>query len=463
MFKKISRFIISGLSFFNFKSIISIVFCFTISNFKFPTALARSVVWELPISVISLTFLSANVYSSASPVDLLQEALEFFMDEKYEESIEIFQRILRIDKSHEIAKKGLRNAQKKRQIQIEKIREKEGPALKSAKKHMKRKEWVDAIDRLNEVLERVPDHPQAVSMMKKIRAFNAKKFKKSNSLSSDWYFAQGVLSYIDGDWFKAANSWEQVYIFNPDMVSLAAKIEMAKTKLSVQQQKEKIVLFQTVAWDHLKKGQYQEAIGSWEEVLALEAHNAEAREGIRQAKQAAKQAWRKNMQERIEKLSAQAMDAYIDRKYKKSLKIWKKVLSLDPGNSLGVEYVKRIQKRRMTSETYNYKEYEVGAPIESGYEKALVFIEKKKYIEAIEYLERHLSKHPDDEKAQSALDKTRAEQNAVSEKCYKDGLVAYSQGHKSVAIQYWQDALKVNHEFQRARQALIKALAEEKK
>ncbi|MBI3618339.1 MAG: tetratricopeptide repeat protein, partial [Candidatus Omnitrophica bacterium] len=71
-----------------------------------------------------------------------------------------------------------------------------------------------------------------------------------------------------------------------------------------------IQLTQAAAWDSLKQGRYAEAVKSWEELLRLDPDNAQAREGIRQAQQAAEQAKFRNREDQVQALSEKAMDAY---------------------------------------------------------------------------------------------------------------------------------------------------------
>jgi tetratricopeptide (TPR) repeat protein len=405
---------------------------------------------------------------------LVQRALEAYLDQHYEDSIDLFQKALDVDKKNEAARQGLKSALRKQKELIEKQQEMERPAFHFAELYMGRGEWVEAMDRLKGILRRQPDHPKATMLAKKIRKKVENQFDKAVPSSNEWFYLKGVMAYLNGDWFQAAQLWEQVYAFNPDQVSLVGHISRAKQNLDDKQRLERIALCQNIAWDNLQKGEYEEAIKAWRELLTIDANNSVAREGIQQAQEAAAKDLVRKRQEEVQKMSQQAMDAYIEREYKKSLDLWAKVLDYDPDNTLAKDYVKRIQNRGQAA-SYSYapsvgggssyfaNSSSYGAADTSGYQKAMGLAKEEKYAEAVEYLERYVQKYPNEYRAQSALDEIKRKQKDLADKYYKDGLASYSQGVSADAIKQWQAALRIDPDYQRARQALIKAMAEAKR
>jgi cytochrome c-type biogenesis protein CcmH/NrfG len=402
--------------------------------------------------LLSLAGSPALAATDVSPVNLLEQALEAYLEERYDDSVSLFREVLQYDRKNETAQQGLESALRRRAEKLERDREKERP------------DYVNAMDRLRSILQRVPDHPKAKSLARKIRAKAQKRYAKSKFQSSDWFYNKGVLAYIDGDWFQAAQAWEQVYAFNRDKVSLINEIEQAKTNLAEQQRSERIALYQSVAWDNLKQGNYKEATAAWQEVLNLDPGNAEAQEGIKQAQDAESKDLVKKRQEDVQKLSQRAMDAYIEREYTRSMELWRDLQELDPDNQLAADYIKRIQARSKSS-SYSFKVPDYGSTSTpaSGYQKGLNLLREERYPEAIETLERYSGRNPDDAKAKEALQGAREKQSELAEKAYKQGLVAYSQGDSAAAIKLWQNTLRINPDYQKARQALIKALSEAKK
>ena len=410
-----------------------------------------------------LLFLSVSLLLSpvkgfsqdVSPVDLLQQGLEAMFDGRYDDAIKAFDAALQYDKNNEAAQRGLKGAQQKRREAIDRRRAGEKPALDAAKKAMGRGDWPEAVDGLSGILSRQSDHPEALSLLDKIRVRMTKQSDKAKPQSSDWYYAQGVLAYIDRDWLKAVDSWDQVAAFNPDQVGLLSKIDQAKERLKAQEQEDRIRFLQSVAFDNLKKGGYAEAIKNWRQLLALDPANDQAKEGVAQAQEALDEQRQRNRKEEVQSLTEKAMDAYIERDRKTSIQLWNKVLELDPENTLARDYIRRMRGAG--------GEASGGAPSQSGYDKAMGFLADNRLPEAIEYLERYSAKYPNDQKAVSALTNAKAKQKELSDKAYQDGLMTYSQGDVQGAIAQWQAALRSDPDYQRARQAIIKAMAEQKK
>jgi hypothetical protein len=76
-------------------------------------------------------------------------------------------------------------------------------------------------------------------------------------------------------------------------------------------------------------------------------------------------------------------------------------------------------------------------------------------------LESQQKRDPSNIKIQQELDKVVKMQDDESERIYKDGLIAYSQGNRSIAIEKWKQVLIVNPDHKKAEAALRKARAEE--
>ena len=406
------------------------------------------------LGVLCLAGAARGLERNASPVDLLQEGLEAMLDDRYDDAVRDFQGVLKLDRGNVAAQKGLKGAQEKRREAVEKRRAQEGPALEAARKAMDRLDWAEAAERLEAVLGRQPDHPEALSLREKIRVRMVKQLAHSKPQSSDWYYAQGLLSFMDRDWLKAVDSFNQVVAFNPDQVGLLAKIDSAKEKLKRQEQENKILFLQTTAFEDLKKSEYAGAIRNWKGLLELDPENVQAKEGIVEAQKALDEQNRRGRQEEVQRLSEQAMDAYIERNTAKSVALWHRVLELDPDSTLAHDYLRRIGGSGVG-------EAASGAP--TGYDKAMRFMADGRLAEAIEYLERYSAKYPGDQKARAALDDAKAKQKTLADKAYQDGLLAYSHGDVQGAVAHWQTALRADPDYQRARQAIIKAMAGQKK
>ncbi len=226
-------------------------------------------------------------------------------------------------------------------------------------------------------------------------------------------------------------------------------------KLKKKESDDRVRLLQTVAFDSLTKGDYAQAIENWSRLLKIDPGNVQALEGVAEARKAWNEQKRRDRKEEVQRLTEKAMDAYIEKKKRLSAALWRQVLDLDPDNTLARDYLRRMGGRG--------EDYGPASAAPTGFEKAVKFLEEDRYSEAVEYLERYVEKYPNDQKAKATLDETLAKQKELADKSYQDGLMAYSQGDVEGAISHWQAALRANPDYQRARQAIIKAMAEQKK
>lgn len=405
----------------------------------------------------------APAYSSES----MQDAMEAFLDERYDDAIQLFQQVLKEDKKNSIAQKGLVGAQKRKQAALKKQRDQVKPSLQAAMRHMAREEWVESSDRLRAVLRQEPENGKANSLQKTLYRRVTKLYAGAKPNTSDWFYLKGVLSYLDGDYFQAANTWEQVYTFNPDLISLVEYTDRARQHLEAQQRAEKIDTLQDTAWQALQAGRYEEAIKSWSDLLKIDKANLTAQEGIRQAQDGLAKALVKRRQEEAQNWSQQAMDFYLDGDNAKAAALWQKVLSVDPNNTVAKDYLPRAKGKKSRDYTFSSTSLDPSpaSPDEGNedYQRAQDFVKEERYLEAIELLERHVRERPSDDRAASLLRDTRQTQNDTADKLYREGLELYAQGDTAAAVRHWQDVLKLHPEFQKARQALIKAMAEMRK
>jgi tetratricopeptide (TPR) repeat protein len=423
----------------------------------------------LAVPLIPVPALRAASESSSASEDYLEKALEAYFNHEYEESIDLFNKILVTDPKHDTAREGLKNALRARDDSIAKEERLDRPLIKSAKELLKRGDPLEAYERIRLVLTHAPEHPEALKIEKKIRAQAQKAHSKARYKSGDWFFSKGLLAYLDKDWLAAAVAWEQVTAFNPERVSLAAYIDRAKKNLEEQQQQDRLKLYQTVAWDNFKKGDYEAAATSWQELLNVDPGNLEAVEGIKQAEAGMRRAQARRTARQIEALSERAVEAFSDGDYELSLKLWREVQALNPSSRVAADYVRRVKEK------IGPKKPPKGAAVEpeialpppnpdaEGVAKASAMLAEDRYADAAEYLETYLRDEPGDVNARGLLDSVRQKQARIAEDYYQKGLIAYSQGSRDEAVAEWQSALRVNPDFQKARISLIKAMSESRR
>jgi tetratricopeptide (TPR) repeat protein len=392
-----------------------------------------------------------------SPVEMFQSALDAYFNGRYDESAHFFEQILAIDPKNEKAKQGLKNSQRKRAEQIRRDREQERKALYVAQAYLSQGKLIEAFDRGREILARVPNLPDAEKLLKKVRKKAEKNQRKAKPESSAFYEAQGDLAYMDGDWFKAVDSWEKVLVFNQDRADLMQRLADVKKKLAERQREERIQVTMDLARANVQQGLFAEALKVLDDVLRLDPTNAEARIMLNDARRSAAQAYKSKMEGQVQEINQKAMDAFSVGRRKEALGLFNKALEIDPENRLALDYQERIlglDPALLDSQR--------GGRSGRGadFARATKLLEEENFVEAIEVLERYLVKAPNDLKGQQMLDEARLHQRELTERAYREGLTAYSRGDRGEAIRKLQDCRRLDPDFTRAKQALIKIMQE---
>ncbi|MBK8576642.1 MAG: hypothetical protein IPN90_13520 [Elusimicrobia bacterium] len=392
-----------------------------------------------------------------SPVEVLQSALDAYFNGRYDESVHFFEQLLEMDPKNVKAKQGLKNAQRKWDEQVLRDREQERKALYVAQGYLAKGKVVEAFDRCREILARAPNLPEAQELITKVRGKAEKSLRKAKPESSAYYEAQGDLAYMEGDWFKAADSWEKVLVFNKDRLDLMQRLEDTKKKLAERQREERIQVMLDLARANSQRGLFSDAVKVLGEVLQLDPTNAEARQLLNEARRSAAQQAQAKKDGQVQEINQKAMDAFSLGHRKDALALFHQVLKIDPDNRLAGEYRDRILGLDPTL-------LDEPAPRRSGgaadLASATTLIQAEKFIEAIEIVERVLAQNPNDLKAQNLLDEARARQRELVEQSYREALTAYSRGDREECLRKLQDCRKIDPDFSRAKQALIKIMQE---
>lgn len=413
---------------------------------------------------IILFFLFIGVLSIAggpiraeTPVEMLQSALDAYFSGQYDESVHYFERIVAVDPKNARARSGLKNAQRKRDEQIRRDRDQERKSLHAAQAYLAQGKRVEAYDRTRDILTRTPNLPDGLNLMKKIRLKTEKSFQKSKPGSSAYHEAAGDLAYMDGDWFKAVDSWEKVLVFNKDRADLLQRLALAKKKLADQQKAERVQVLLGLAQAHMDQGLYSDAQKVLGDVLQADPTNADARLLLNNARRAGAQAHQAKLDGEAQDLNQKAVDAYTSGRRKEALALFDKVLALDPENRLANDYRNRI----LGLEPLAFDDRSMARNTPTGdYARAKKFMEEKKFVEAIEVLERRLDQNANDLKAQQLLDEARQNQRDLAESAYREALTAYSRGDRNESIRLMQESRRLDPEFARAKMALLKIMQE---
>jgi tetratricopeptide (TPR) repeat protein len=215
-----------------------------------------------------------------------------------------------------------------------------------------------------------------------------------------------------------------------------------------------------------QQGLYQQAKMSWSRILLIRADDHEALEGFARAEEALLRAAGKGRDDKAHDLLEEGLEFYATQDWRRALDTFQRLAQISPDyEAISNEYATRI-KARLSSGDYSPqpaagKGWKPDRP--SNQSGTVVEIPEKleNFVDRIKGLEAQLSREPGNINLQQQLDQVRKAQEDESKRIYKDGLIAYSQGNRDLAMQQWKQVLVINPEHKKAAAALRKAKAEE--
>ncbi len=157
-----------------------------------------------------------------------------------------------------------------------------------------------------------------------------------------------------GNYIEAKRNYELALNTFPNYPNLKYEYESFLNEFNT-----KIESFKAKAIDYEKRGNFQGAISSWQEVLKIDPENEEAKAKISELSEKMvrpkvvekKPAPEKKVEkptytkEDIEKMLNTAISEYNNKNYKKAKEILQKILAIDPNNAKAKEYLDKTEKR----------------------------------------------------------------------------------------------------------------------
>lgn len=400
----------------------------------------------------------AGAVESSSPVELLQNAVDAYFEERYDESMRLYKAILQIDPQNAAAQTGLKTATKLQEKKIKKLRQAERPNFDAVTAFLGQDRLVEASDRVRDIATRLSLHPDVKKLNADILARAEKSVSKTRAESSDRYFAEGVVAYLNEDWFKAVASWEQVFKFNPSRLDVKAKIERARRNLQEQERRDRFLILLDVGREMTRQKLYLEAIKACTEAIALDQKNPEARGCLDKARRGNIEEMARLRSEEVQRMLERAMGNFTSGRRADATRGFQAVLDKDPFNRVASEYLNRIYGRDPGFQISDNPLAEGGA---GNYRRGQQYLSEGRYDEANEAFERYLASRPDDVKAQQALEDSRVKQREAAENAYREGLTHWAQGDLARAKEMWEKTLRVDPNYVKAKQALVKTKQEE--
>jgi tetratricopeptide (TPR) repeat protein len=338
------------------------------------------------------------------------------------------------------------------------LRETERPNFDAVTSYLAQDRLVEASDRVRDISTRLPLHNDVKKLNADILSKAEKAVSKTRAESSDRYFAEGVVAYLKEDWFKAVASWEQVFKFNPTRLDVKAKVERARKNLQEQERRDRFLILLDVGREMTRQKLYLEAIKACTEAISLDQKNPEARACLEKARRGNIEEMARLRSEEVQRMLEQAMGHFTSGKRTEATRGFQSVLDKDPANRVASEYLNRIYGRDPGFQISDNPLSDGGA---GNYRRGQQYLSEGRYDEANEAFERYLAARPDDAKAQQSLEDARAKQREAAENAYREGLTHWAQGDLVRAKDLWEKTLRIDPDYVKAKQALVKTKQEE--
>lgn len=415
----------------------------------------------------------ASISNIQTPEDkTLARAFAAYMDGNDKAALTYFEEVVRLNPKNRAAQKGLEKV-KARLHKMEDEKQRQARKLAEAKmregrRYLKTGDNVAAIDCFHIAIDAVPGYKAAINELKKIKADVTKISKKTDFNPSAWSFARGTLAYLDRDWAKAYRIWSERSRIEPANIPLANATARAENNFRHMMLTEQEDFFRRGARAFYEQGLYTQAKHSWEKVVELRRDDLEALDGVTRAQDAIARAEGKGKTTEVQTLLEQGLESYASQKWSDALEIFKQINQMDPTFSAAGEYIAKINNI-MTAVAYTpvhnsaTSSWRESKPSNAAIAPVHLPVGVENYAERRMELESQKKRDPSNIKIQQELDKIVKMQEDESERIYKDGLIAYSQGNRGSAIEKWKQVLIIFPDHKKAEAALRKARAEEER
>jgi len=344
--------------------------------------------------------------------NLFTEGEEFYHKENYENAIIRFQQVLDLDPQHPQAEQYLQMARRARQEQQTRIWAQE--IFQEGISLFERGNFSESVVKLSQVLDLVPEYPQAEEYREK--AQRSLWQQKIESLQKE-----GEEFYRNKDWVNAIIKFEQI-------MDLDSSHRQAQEYLSEIQRNLKVSDRLQLGISYFSGDDPSRAIRELEQVLRIFPGHPVAEDYLNRS--------RRRLKELIDDYQARAVLYQREGRLVEALEQWNEILKLDPGR-------RDIQELTATTRKQLQKSWH--------YMRGLEYYEQKKYREAIMEFQSVLNLDPGYQKAgeylRLATVQLSPEQKFPSEevlRLYYQGMEYYLNEEFEKAIAVWEELLKLD-------------------
>ncbi|MCX8093134.1 MAG: tetratricopeptide repeat protein [Candidatus Goldbacteria bacterium] len=257
--------------------------------------------------------------------EVLQVAKNLFENKKYPEAYEKWNYVLQIDPENSEAKQGIANIEKN-------ISDLIAGKEKIATEHVKSGNYSAALIEYEEIKNLVTSDTKRKYVNSQIQAIKEKQKSRVNSI-----LAVADKLYQNKNYKSALNKYAEVLKFDPN--NEAAMNGVIKINAKMEADKEKYLALgkQKIASEPDK------AVGYFKKVLQIDPNNQEANSYIQ--KLTGKDAQVAIDAKMVKTLYYEGVDKYVNGNIEEAIKLWKKVLTIDPNHIESQKNIQRAQEK----------------------------------------------------------------------------------------------------------------------
>lgn len=422
--------------------------------------------------VLHVSILCASTNLQTPEDKILSKGFSAFMDGANKQALSYFEEVIRLNPKNKAAQQGL----EKVKIRLKKAEsEKKSQSLKlsqskvkEGREFLKSNDIVGAVDSFHAATDATPGYKPAISELESIKKRMLKIGERKKLNLTTWAFTRGVVAYLDRDWAKSWRIWSERSRMEPDNVPLANATVRAENNFKRMMMVEQQEFFRRGARAFYQQGLFKESKDSWARLLALRNDDLEALEGQARAEEAILRAQGKGRSDELHDLLEQGLQAYASQDWKKSLTLFQQLAAMDSEFTTAKEYIVKINQHLAGSDyvpavSGGGGQFRPNRPSNTGNDAVKIPDKLGNFEDRKKELESQLKRDPGNINIQRELADVIKSQEDESEKIYKEGLIAYSQGNRAIAIQQWKQVLIINPDHKKAFAALKKARAEEER
>ncbi len=330
---------------------------------------------------------------------LLSQGQTFMVEERYDAAIEQWEKILKINSGHALAKQNITKAKNLMESQLLDIK----GYFTNGQKLMDRQDYPGALVEFNKILTLNPPYREGVEYVNKVQPLVftlIKKLKEQKDLAPRVITEANNL-VVEGRYDEAIEILKKALPQVQNNTAIQEKIRSTESLLQTELASMQKAF--TKAQELAQGGKITDAIFELNRIIALNPQYAQGREILEKARTNVDQ-WMHQVQSTKQAVTDYLLEGeklFTQGQYLEAMAKWKSVLSLDPANAMAKGNIERTQ--RALDEGRRQKE-----ATDNALMQATMAMQKKDMTTAITYLNKVLAVDPHNEQATHLLQQVNA-------------------------------------------------------